>query len=93
MLTAAEAFDWGIVNRVVPDDALAQEAEGLARSLAAGPTLAFGRVKDLILHCDDSLESQMERETRVIADSARTADAKEGIRAFLEKRKASFAGK
>jgi 2-(1,2-epoxy-1,2-dihydrophenyl)acetyl-CoA isomerase len=93
MLSAAEAFDWGIVNRVVADEALAQEAEKLARSLADGPTLAFGRVKDLILHSDDSLESQMERETRVIADSARTADAKEGIQAFLEKRKATFAGK
>jgi 2-(1,2-epoxy-1,2-dihydrophenyl)acetyl-CoA isomerase len=93
MLTAAEAYDWGILNRVVGDEALAQEAETLARSLADGPTLAFGRVKDLVLHSDDSLESQMERETRVIADSARTRDAKEGIQAFLEKRKAGFAGK
>ena len=93
LLTATEAFEWGILNRVVADEALAQEAEKLARSLAEGPTLAFGRVKDLILHSDDSLESQMERETRVIADSARTQDAKEGIRAFLEKRKATFTGR
>jgi 2-(1,2-epoxy-1,2-dihydrophenyl)acetyl-CoA isomerase len=93
LLTATEALDWGLLTRVVADDALAEEAEKLARSLADGPTLAFGRVKDLILHSGDSLESQMERETRLIADSARTADAKEGIHAFLEKRKASFAGK
>jgi len=93
LLTATEAFEWGILNRVVADEALAQEAEKLARSLAEGPTLALGRVKDLILHSDDSLESQMERETRVIADSARTQDAKEGIRAFLEKRKATFTGR
>jgi 2-(1,2-epoxy-1,2-dihydrophenyl)acetyl-CoA isomerase len=61
--------------------------------LAEGPTLAFGRVKDLVLHSDDSLESQMEKETRLIADSARTSDAQEGIHAFLEKRKASFSGR
>lgn len=93
LLTAAEAFEWGILTRVVPDDALAEEAEKLARSLAEGPTLAFGRVKDLVLHSDDTLESQMERETRVISDTARTADAREGIGAFLEKRKAGFLGK
>lgn len=93
LLTAAEAFEWGILNRVVADDALAEEAEKLARGLADGPTLAFGRVKDLVLQSSDSLETQMERETRVISDSARTADAKEGIRAFLEKRKAGFTGR
>lgn len=93
LLSAAEAFEWGIVNQVVADEALTAEAEKLARGLADGPTLAFGRVKELVLHSDDSLETQMERETRVIADSARTSDAKEGIGAFLAKRKPSFAGK
>jgi 2-(1,2-epoxy-1,2-dihydrophenyl)acetyl-CoA isomerase len=92
VLSAAEALEWGLVNRVVANDALAEESEALAARLAAGPTVAFGAVKDLVSHCHDSLESQMERETRRIADCARTADAREGIGAFIEKRKPAFRG-
>lgn len=92
VLSAAEALEWGLVNRVVANDALAGESETLAARLAAGPTVAFGAVKDLVLHCHDGLESQMERETRQIADCARTADAREGIGAFVEKRQPAFRG-
>ncbi len=91
-LTAAEALEWGIVNRVVAPEALAEESTKLAQRLAAGPTLAFGRVKELVLQSTDSLESQMEKETRAIADSSRTADARGAIAAFLEKRKPTFSG-
>ena len=91
-LSAAEALEWGIVNRVVADDALAGEAGSLATSLAQGPTLAFGRVKEMVLRAGDTLESQMEMETRAIADAARTADAREGIQSFFEKRKPKYRG-
>jgi 2-(1,2-epoxy-1,2-dihydrophenyl)acetyl-CoA isomerase len=92
-LSAAEALDWGLINQVVPDDQLAERALALTTELAAGPTEAFGRLKRMILNSThDSLESQMELETRTLADSGRTADAREGIQAFLAKRAAKFAG-
>gem|GEM_PF-6026035 len=58
-----------------------------ARSLAKGPPRAFGQVKRLLLHSSgDHLEAQMEIEARAIPDTARRADGREGIAAFLEKR-------
>ncbi len=86
-LTAAQALEMGLINRVVPDDALMTEAEALARQLADGPTRAFGGIKTLLQETfAGTLETQMERETRVMADVARTADAREGVKAFAEKR-------
>ncbi len=93
MLTARDALDWGLVNRVVPDDRLADEAGELARSLAAGPTDAFASVKRMVLgSTQESLESQMEFETRAICDASRTSDARAGIEAFFAKRRATFTG-
>jgi 2-(1,2-epoxy-1,2-dihydrophenyl)acetyl-CoA isomerase len=93
VLGAAEALDWGLVNRLVPDDQLSAEAEKSARALAEGPTGAFGATKRLVLDSDDqSLESQMELEARAIADAARSADAREGIEAFFAKRAPQFRG-
>lgn len=93
VLSSQEALAWGLVNRVVADDQLAQESEGLARQLATGPTLAFGGVKQLLLSsANESLETQMEHEARAIADTARSSDAREGIEAFFAKRRAKFNG-
>jgi 2-(1,2-epoxy-1,2-dihydrophenyl)acetyl-CoA isomerase len=93
VLSAAEALDWGIVNEVVPDAEVMARAEALAASLAAGPGLAFAGVKKL-LHAGwtESLESQMERETRTITGIAHSKDAHEGIAAFVAKRPANFCG-
>jgi 2-(1,2-epoxy-1,2-dihydrophenyl)acetyl-CoA isomerase len=90
-LSAQEAQDWGIVTRVVPDASLMAEAEALAAQLASGATLALGAAKRL-LHSGwgETLETQMEHETQSIAAAARTADAHEGIAAFLEKRAPQF---
>ena len=92
-LSAKEALEWGLVNRVLPLADLQQEASQLACRLAAGPTQSYGGVKRLLqLSSNDTLESQMERETRQIADLSRTADGIEGVRAFVEKRKPAFGG-
>jgi len=93
MLSAQEAFEWGIVNRVVPDKELLAQARAMAAQLAAGPTRAFGISKRL-LHSGwtETLETQMEHESESIANSARTSDAREGITAFLEKRSPKFKG-
>jgi 2-(1,2-epoxy-1,2-dihydrophenyl)acetyl-CoA isomerase len=94
VLTAREACDWGIVTRVVPDDAVQPEATALARELASGATGSLGATKRL-LHSGwtETLETQMELETRAIADRARSADAREGIAAFTAKRPPKFTGR
>lgn len=93
VLSAGEAVEWGLASRVVSDDDLVSEAEELAGSLAQGATCAIGTAKRL-LHggFGESLETQMEMETRAIADSVRTHDGREGIRAFVEKRRPAFTG-
>jgi 2-(1,2-epoxy-1,2-dihydrophenyl)acetyl-CoA isomerase len=92
-LSAEEAARWGLVNRVVPAKGLKAEVRKLATRLAQGPTLAYGGVKKLLqMAPNDSLESQMEREARMIVDMATSIDGKEGVRAFVEKRKPAFTG-
>ncbi len=92
-LSAQEAFDLGIVTRVVPDSELLVQAEAIATQLAAGATKALGASKRL-LHRGwvETLETQMENESQTIADIASTPDAQEATAAFLEKRKPEFRG-
>lgn len=93
VLSAAEALDWGLINQVVTEEELADTVAAMAAKFATGPTLAFGQVKSLLnASFDNSLETQMEMETRGIAGMSRTADGKEGIAAFLAKRKPDFRG-
>jgi 2-(1,2-epoxy-1,2-dihydrophenyl)acetyl-CoA isomerase len=89
-LSAQEALSWGLVNRVVPDNMVLDEALGLAEKLAAGPTHAFGKVKRLVAQSLGALESQMVHESETIAAQAASAEGAEGISAFLAKRKPVF---
>lgn len=93
ILSAAEAETWGLVNRVVADDALTVETEALAAQIAAGPTQAIGATKRL-LHptWTASLESQMEQETLAITNAAQCSEAAEGLTAYFEKREPNFRG-
>lgn len=94
VLSADEALDWGLINKVVPADKVMEEAMSLAQELSKGPTRTYGKVKDLLLRTfDGSLETQMEIEARGIAWASTTDDGKEGIQAFLEKRAPVFKGK
>lgn len=93
VLSSAEALDWGVVNQVVADDLTLETALTLAQKLAAGPTQAFGKVKELLNSSfDNGLETQMEYEARAIAGLIETADGQEGLHAFLNKRKPEFKG-
>lgn len=93
VLTADEAREWGLINRVVPDAELTIAVDALANELAAGPTLALGRVKRLLCLSDQaSLESHMEHEAQLIALSLQTADFREGVQAFIKKRPPVFSG-
>lgn len=94
LLSAQEALAWGLVNRVVPDDQLMEEALKLARQLAAGPTRAFGETKRL-LHGSwtTPMETQLEMESQAIARMVESVDGREGVSAFLEKRPPTFTGR
>ena len=88
---AVTAEAWGLVNRVVPDDEVHSEAEQLARQLVSGARVALAEAKRLmILGANSALEEAMERESLAITDAARTSDAREGISAFLDKRRPQF---
>jgi len=90
---AQRALALGLVNRVVPADALETEAAALSARLAAGPTHAYGRTKALLqATIGDAFDAQLRRETESFAACAATADFAEGVRAFLEKRRPVFTG-
>src|ERR1700693_202475 len=89
--TAGEALAWGMITRVAPDDDLLTEAEKIASELAKGPKRAFGTAKRLLYNgWGETLESQMEAEAREISSASGGSEAREGIRAFLEKRARAF---
>jgi len=93
MLSAKEAQEWGLVTFVVEDEQLQEEAEKLGRQLAVGPTRAYGAVKHLLSRTfDQSLEVQLEEESRLIAKMANSPDGREGLDAFLNKRQPNFKG-
>jgi len=94
VLSAEEALDWGLVNQVVDDEDVLEASRRLAISLASGPSRAYAAVKRLLdTSLSTGLETQMELEARSIAEMAASEDGKEGIQAFIEKRKPQFTGR
>ncbi len=91
---AQQARDVGILNWVVPRAELADETAKMARRLADGPTLALGKAKQLIRSSfDNSWDEHSHREAEGLAAAAATEDHREGVTAFVEKRKAVFKGR
>jgi 2-(1,2-epoxy-1,2-dihydrophenyl)acetyl-CoA isomerase len=82
----------GLVNWVVPGEKLAAETLRIAQRLAAGPTRAYAEAKRLVNPSLDGLEAQMEQELQAFSRCARGPDLKEGVTAFVEKRKPVFKG-
>ena len=84
----------GLVNRVVPDEKLRDEAFEFAKSLANGPRVALRNMKD---NLDDALHidypTALHREAERLVQASRTEDHKEAVRAFVEKRKPVFVGR
>ena len=93
-IDAPRAAELGIVHRVVEDAALQDTAFALAKSLAEGPTIALGYMKD---NLDEALEVSHEvaidREAERMMRTQGTLDHKEAVRAFVEKRKPKFVGR
>jgi enoyl-CoA hydratase/carnithine racemase len=93
-LDAAEALKLGIVNAVTAPEALITEAYKLARKIADGPPVAIALAKRALYHNENvDLRAGLEFETFAQGISRDTEDAKEGVRAFMEKRAALFRGR
>ena len=93
-VSAATALEWGLVNRVVPAEQLPEIAAAVARQLAEGPTLAFGLTKRAMQRgWGMSLDEALEYEAYLQEVAGRSADNREGIAAFLEKRPPNFTGR
>ena len=90
---AQKALDMGFVNQVVEDSELDKVTYNVASRLAKGPSVAFAIVKENLNNAMlGFLERQLELERRGMTTVGKTADAMEGIAAFLEKRKPVFTG-
>ena len=93
-IAAPQAAEMGLINRVVPADQLEAETRKLATRLASGPTQAFAHAKRLITQSFSTpIQQHLDDEIAFFAKCARTDDFKEGVTAFVEKRKPNFTGK
>lgn len=91
---AAQAEAWGMVWKMVPDEALEDEAGRVAAQLAALPTQAMRLMKQAFLVSGaNTLDAQLDLERDLQSEAGGTPDFAEGVRAFLEKRAAVFSGK
>jgi len=93
-LPAEKALEWGLINRVCEDERLMEEALDMAKNLADGPTVAFSLMRKAYWQSmDNTYEQQLVLEDGYQKALKLTEDAKEGPRAFLEKRKPTFKGR
>ena len=94
ILSAAQAKEMGIVNRVVPEAELEKAATAWAQELAAGPPKAMAAAKRLLWSgVGTGVDACLSEEARTVSELSGTADAREGLAAVIERRKPVFTGK
>ncbi len=90
---ARAASEMGLIHRAVPKETLASEVDALARQIASGPPIPHATLKRLIDHAlTSSLDAQLDAERAGFVRAAGTADFREGVSAFLERRQPHFTG-
>jgi 2-(1,2-epoxy-1,2-dihydrophenyl)acetyl-CoA isomerase len=90
-LSAAEAHMFGLVARLAEDDRLTETATALAHQVAAGPIRALVRTRSLVRRAATrGIDEQLDDEARLIAESAADPEGREGVRAFVERRRPDF---
>lgn len=93
-ISARQADDWGMIWEAVPDADFDAHWRAKAAHLAAGPTVAYAGVKEVIRGSwDNSFEEQLTLEAQTQGTCGKSRDFKEGVLAFVEKRSATFEGR
>ncbi|MGW2931815.1 2-cyclohexenylcarbonyl CoA isomerase [Streptomyces sp. NPDC055722] len=92
-ISAQQAYEWGIANRLVPASELRAEAEKVARSLAEGPTLAYAALKESIAYgLSHSLDEALEKEDELQGRAGASHDHGIAVQAFVNKEKPKYVG-
>jgi 2-(1,2-epoxy-1,2-dihydrophenyl)acetyl-CoA isomerase len=93
-MSAEQAEAWGLIWKAVDDERLMEEALSIAQALAAGPTRGYGLIKKAFnASAGNSLDAQLDLERDLQREAGLTQDYREGVAAFMQKRKPDFKGK
>lgn len=93
-IPAEKALEWGMINRIVPSEALEGEALAMAARLARGPSIALGLTRQAIWRAlDQSWDGSLDQEAEFQSIAGRSEDVREGVGAFLARRQPNFQGR